>query len=213
MEGATEPEALEHRTYYKMGLFVYDNAKVVLILTLILCGSLASLMTLEPRYAEGYGEGDLESVHGWDAARIGFTTENESDSFSFHVLFHHPGASHEDESVQNAMMETVSPMVENEHVSVEYPWLTNEVNRSEFVSSVNPEWTRIKIEVNLDRDGSKALLKDNFDDLVLPDDAPEGMEKWVTDNLAIDVTFDLTLKEELIQAELISAPLTLIILL
>ena len=28
MEGATEPEALEHRTYYKMGLFVYDNAKV-----------------------------------------------------------------------------------------------------------------------------------------------------------------------------------------
>ena len=75
MEGATEPEALEHRTYYKMGLFVYDNAKVVLILTLILCGSLASLMTLEPRYAEGYGEGDLESVHGWDAARIGFTTE------------------------------------------------------------------------------------------------------------------------------------------
>ena len=53
MEGATEPEALEHRTYYKMGLFVYDNAKVVLILTLILCGSLASLMTLEPRYAEG----------------------------------------------------------------------------------------------------------------------------------------------------------------
>ena len=213
MEGATEPEALEHRSYFKMGLFVYDNAKVVLILTLILCGSLASLMTLEPRYAEGYGEGDLESVHGWDVMRIGFTSENESDSFSFHVLFHHPGASHEDELVQNAMMETVAPMTENEHVSVEYPWLTNEVNRSELVSSVNPEWTRIKIEVNLDRDGSKALLKKNFDDLALPDDAPEGMEKWVTDNLAIDVTFDLTLKEELIQAELISAPLTLIILL
>ena len=71
-------------------------------------------------------------------------------------LFHHPGASHEDELVQNAMMETVAPMTENEHVSVEYPWLTNEVNRSELVSSVNPEWTRIKIEVNLDRDGSKA---------------------------------------------------------
>ena len=48
MEGATEPEALQHRAYYKMGLFVYDNAKVVLIMTLILCGSLASLMTLEP---------------------------------------------------------------------------------------------------------------------------------------------------------------------
>ena len=213
MEGATEPEALQHRAYYKMGLFVYDNAKVVLLLTLILCGSLASLMTLEPRYAEGYGEGDLESVHGWDAARIGFTSENESDSFSFHVLFHHPGASHEDEAIQSAMMETVSPMAESEHVSIEYPWFTNEVNRTELVSSVNPEWTRVKIEVNLDRDGSKALLKEHFDDMVLPDDAPEGMDKWVTDNLAIDVTFDLTLKDELIQAELLAAPLTLIILL
>ena len=213
MEGATEPEALQHRAYYKMGLFVYDNAKVVLLLTLILCGSLASLMTLEPRYAEGYGEGDLESVHGWDAARIGFTSENESDSFSFHVLFHHPGASHEDEAIQSAMMETVSPMAESEHVSIEYPWFTNEVNRTELVSSVNPEWTRVKIEVNLDRDGSKALLKEHFDDLVLPDDSPEGMDKWVTDNLAIDVTFDLTLKDELIQAELLAAPLTLIILL
>ena len=213
MEGATEPEALQHRAYYKMGLFVYDNAKVVLVMTLILCGSLASLMTLEPRYAEGYGEGDLESVHGWDAARIGFTSENESDSFSFHVLFHHPGASHEDEAIQSAMIETVSPMAESEHVSIEYPWFTNEVNRTELISSVNPEWTRVKIEVNLDRDGSKALLKKHFDDLVLPNDAPEGMEKWVTDNLAIDVTFDLTLKDELIEAELLAAPLTLIILL
>ena len=213
MEGATEPEALQHRAYYKMGLFVYDNAKVVLIMTLILCGSLASLMTLEPRYAEGYGEGDLESVHGWDAARIGFTSENESDSFSFHVLFHHPGASHEDEAIQNAMIETVSPMAESEYVSIDYPWFTNEVNRTELVSSVNPEWTRIRIEVNLDRDGAKGLLKEHFDDIVLPDDAPEGMDKWVTDNLAIDVTFDLTLKDELIKAELLAAPLTLIILL
>ena len=213
MEGATAPEALQHRAYYKMGLFVYDNAKVVLVLTLILCGSLASLMTLEPRYAEGYGEGDLESVHGWDAARIGFTSENESDSFSFHVLFHHPGASHEDEAIQSAMMETVSPMAESEYVSIEYPWFTIEVNSTELVSSVNPDWTRGIIEVNLDRDGSKALLKEHFDDLVLPDDAPEGMDKWVTDNLAIDVTFDLTLKDELIQAELLAAPLTLIILL
>ena len=28
MEGATEPEALEHRSYFKMGLFVYDNARL-----------------------------------------------------------------------------------------------------------------------------------------------------------------------------------------
>ena len=57
------------------------------------------------------------------------------------------------------------------------------------------------------------MLKDTIDDLELPENAPEGMEKWVTGNLAIDVVFDLTLEEELIKAELISAPLTLLILL
>ena len=39
------------------------------------------------------------------------------------------------------------------------------------------------------------------------------MEKYLTDNLAIDITFDLVLKEELLRAELISAPLTILILL
>ena len=70
MEGATDPSVLQNRLYYKIGIFVHDNAKVVLILTMLLCAGLASLMTLEPKYVEGYGEGDLESVHGWDAITL-----------------------------------------------------------------------------------------------------------------------------------------------
>ena len=67
MEASSSPSSMQNRAYYKMGLLVYDNAKVVLVLTLLLCAGLGSLMTLEPKYAEGYGEGDLESVHGWEA--------------------------------------------------------------------------------------------------------------------------------------------------
>ena len=48
MEGTTDPSVLEHRLYYKIGSFVYDNAKVVLIATLLLGVGLAGLMTLEP---------------------------------------------------------------------------------------------------------------------------------------------------------------------
>ena len=204
---------MQERAYYKMGLLVYDNAKVVLVLTLLLCAGLGSLMTLEPKYAEGYGEGDLESVHGWEAVRIGFSSENESEKMAFYVLFHHPGADSSDEDVKAAMLSTVEVLTEREEVHLEYPWLTNEANQTKLISSVDPSWSRIRIEISLDRDNSKVLLKEVIDDLRLPDTAPDGMEKWVTDNLAIDVTFDLTLKEELVEAELISAPLTLLILL
>ena len=213
MEGPGSPSVMQNRAYYKMGLLVHDNAKVVLVLTLLLCAGLGSLMTLEPKYAEGYGEGDLESVHGWEAVRIGFSSENETEKMGFYVLFHHPGLDTNDESVKEAMLSTVQVLSERDEVSLEYPWLTNEANRSKLISSVDSEWSRIRVEVSLDRDNSKVLLKEVIDDVRLPEGAPEGMEKWVTDNLAIDVTFDLTLKEELVEAELISAPLTLIILL
>ena len=57
----------------------------------------------------------------------------------------------------------------------------------------------------MNREDSKILLKDIYEDIELPNNSPQGMEKYLTDNLAIDITFDLVLKEELLRAELISA--------
>jgi len=213
MESATDPSILEDRLYYKIGGFVYDNAKVVLIATLLLGVSLAGLISLEPRYIEGFGEGDLESVYGWDAIATGFSDENETSYEEFYILFHHPTGNTSDLEIRASMEETVKVFENNEHVSIDYPWFTNDANKSNLISTTDDSWSRIKLQVNLDRDQSKILLKDTIDDLELPENAPEGMEKWVTGNLAIDVVFDLTLEEELIKAELISAPLTLLILL
>ena len=213
MEGSTEPSVLEDRVYYKIGSFVYDNAKVVLIATLLLGVSLAGLMTLEPKYIEGFGEGDLESVYGWEAIATGFSDENESSYEVFYVLFHHPTGNSSDVEIKSAMEETVKVLQANEDVSIDYPWFTNEANKSNLISTIDESWSRIRLQVNLDREESKILLKETIDDLELPESAPDGMEKWVTGNLAIDVVFDLTLEEELIKAELISAPLTLLILL
>ena len=213
MEGSTEPSVLEDRVYYKIGGFVYDNAKVVLIATLFLGVSLAGLMTLEPKYIEGFGEGDLESVYGWEAIATGFSDENESSYEVFYVLFHHPTGNSSDVEIRAAMEETVKVLQANEDVSIDYPWFTNEANKSNLISTIDESWSRIRLQVNLDREESKILLKETIDDLELPESAPDGMEKWVTGNLAIDVVFDLTLEEELIKAELISAPLTLLILL
>ena len=213
MDGATEPEQLQDRTYYKIGEFVYDNAKVVLVVTMLACVGFASLMMLEPQYVEGFGEGDLESVHGWNAIGEGFSDGESGNVEIFYVLFHHPGFSVSDLNVQNAMRETVQPFAEHDSVDLNYPWNTNAENQSYLISEVDDSWSRIEVRVNLNRDEAKALLADEYEDILLPSDAPEGMQKWVTGNLAIDVTFDMTLKKELIEAELISGPITLIILL
>ena len=213
MDGETTPEQLQDRTYYKIGEFVYDNAKVVLVVTMLACVGFASLMFLEPQYVEGFGEGDLESVHGWNALGEGFSDGESGNVEIFYVLFHHPGLNVSNLDVQNAMILTVQSFAKHDGVDVNYPWNTNEENQSYLISEVDDSWSRIEVRVNLDRDDAKALLADEYDEILLPSDAPEGMQKWVTGNLAIDVTFDMTLKKELIEAELISGPITLIILL
>ena len=170
-------------------------------------------MFLEPQYVEGFGEGDLESVHGWNALGEGFSDGESGNVEIFYVLFHHPELNVSNLDVQNAMIQTVQSFAKHDGVDVNYPWNTNEENQSYLISEVDDSWSRVEVRVNLDRDDAKALLADEYDEILLPSDAPEGMQKWVTGNLAIDVTFGMTLKKELIEAELISGPITLIILL
>jgi|TARA_B110000495_G_scaffold202762_1_gene223860 RND superfamily putative drug exporter len=213
MEGATDPSVLKNRLYFKIGIFVYDNAKIVLVLTMLLCAALAGLMALEPKYVEGYGEGDLESVHGWNMINLGFSSDDEGVQESFYVLFYHPDKKSTDSDVKDAIEDTLYVLAESDSVVLHYPWFTNDANRSELISTVDSSWSRVKVDIVLDRENAKILLKDVIGDIVLPNSAPSGMEKWVTGNLAIDVAFDLTLEEELVKAEMISAPLTLIILL
>ena len=148
MEGATDPATLENRLYFKMGVFVYDNAKVVLMCSLLLCAGLGYMITLEPRYIEGYGEGDLESVDGWEAAGEGFSDPNETAFESFYVLFHHPGYAYNDEEVVNAIQSTIEVLSTNENIDIEVPWKTNEANRSVLVSSIDSAWSRVYVKVN-----------------------------------------------------------------
>ena len=151
------------------------------------------MISLEPRYIEGYGEGDLESVDGWSAAGEGFSDPNETAFESFHVLFHHPGHSYDDPEVVSAIQSTIEVLSTNDDIDLDVPWETNEANRSSLVSSVDPSWSRVYVKVNMNREDSKILLKEIYEDIVLPNSSPQGMEKYLTDNLAIDITFDLSL--------------------
>ena len=165
MESEADPSVFEERIYYKIGLFVHDYANVVLISSLLLCAGLGYMITLEPKYIEGYGEGDLESVDGWEAAGEGFSDPNETAFESFHVLFHHPGHSYNDSEVISAIQSTIEVLAINKDVDLDVPWETNEANRSSLVSEVDPSWSRVHVKVNMNREDAKVLLKDIYQEI------------------------------------------------
>ena len=182
MEGATEPELLQDRTYYKIGDFVYDNAKVVLVVTMLACVAFASLMTLEPKYMDAWADEDLESVDGWKAVAEGFADEESGNVEVFYVLFNHPGFNVSNIDVQNAMIETVKPFADRDDVDINYPWFTNDENRSYLISEVDETWSRIEIRVNQNREDSKALLTEEIENI--QEDSRDAQMKAYLDMLS-----------------------------
>ena len=62
--------------------------------------------------------------------------------------------------------------------------------------------------IKFDRKEAKELYAENYESIEIDSD----FESWRTGNVAIDVTFDTRIQDDLIKAELVSGPLTLIIL-
>ena len=80
----------------------------------------------------------------------------------------------------------------------------------EVISSarIMESFKKNRVTINLDRKEAKALYADNYESIIIDED----FESWRTGNIAIDVTFDKRIQDDLIKAELVSGPLTLIIL-
>lgn len=94
-------------------------------------------------------------------------------------------------------------------VSIEYSWDTTGDERTEFVfTGEDGFWAKNRVTINLDRTSAKSLYADNHETIDISND----FESWKTGQIAIDVTFDTRIQDDLITAELISGPLTLIIL-
>ena len=71
-------------------------------------------------------------------------------------------------------------------------------------------WALNIITINLQRSEAKELYADNWEEVLIEDD---DFETWRTGGVAIDVIFDKRIQDDLITAELVSGPLSLIILL
>ena len=94
-------------------------------------------------------------------------------------------------------------------VSIEYSWEVNDVDRDDVVvSDENGTYAINKVTFATDRKEAKSIINDLHDTVNLGGE----FEDWMTDGIAIDWTFDDRIKNDLIKAELVSGPLSILIL-
>ena len=207
MEGASDPKMLEGRAFYKLGEFTFDHKKKVLVIGILACFGMASLMTMGPNWAESWGEGDLESMNASKMYNDAFTLDEGSQSFIY--LVHHPTLDDTSSEWQNSVVEALAPFADLDNVSIEYSWDKTGDERNQFIhQDEDGFWALNIVTINLDRKEAKELYANNWGDVVIDED----FETWRTGGVAIDVIFDKRIQDDLITAELISGPLSLIIL-
>ena len=208
MESVTDPEMLKDRAFYKLGEFTYDNRKSVLIIGLLSCFLMSSLVAMGPNWAESWGEGDLESINAGDTLEDAFFGEEE-DVQGFTYLVHHDSLNDSSEEWRQEVIEALSTFSEMDDVEIEYSWEKTGDERDAFVYEDDDGfWAKNRVIISLDRKEAKSLYSDNYESIEIDSD----FESWRTGNIAIDVTFDTRIQDDLIKAELVSGPLTLIIL-
>ena len=208
MDWSTDPKMLEGRAFYKLGETVYDHHKKILIIGILSCLLLGSLISMGPNWAEAWGEGDLESVEAGDLRDSAFASDEEGVE-RFTLLINHPTLDDSSPEWQTAVTEALKGYAVMDDVTIEYSWDTSGDKREKFVhQDEDGFWAKNIVTIYLDRKEAKQLFSDNWDNIQVDSE----FNSWRTGGISIDVVFDTRIQEDLIKAELISGPLSLIIL-
>ena len=209
MEGATNPEVLKNRIFFRLGLFIHDHRKVMMAFGLVSCILMGGLMSIGADWAEGFGEDDVESVNAGRLISERFGTEDDDGGQTFRYLVYHPTLNDSSDAWQEAVMAALKPFADQPNVTIDYSWLAEDVDRDDvFVSSNDGNYAINTVNFATSRKAAKAIMTEHIDSIEIE----SGFEGWKTDGIAIDWTFDDRIKNDLIKAELVAIPLTLIIL-
>jgi RND superfamily putative drug exporter len=199
---------LEGRAFYKLGETVHDHHKKILIIGIFSCLLLGSLISMGPNWAEAWGEGDLESVEAGDLRDSAFASDEEGIE-RFTLLINHPTLDDSSPEWRAAVTEALKDYAVMDDVTIEYSWDTSGDKREKFVhQDEDGFWAKNIVTIYLDRKEAKQLFSDNWDNIQVDSE----FKSWRTGGISIDVVFDTRIQEDLIKAELISGPLSLIIL-
>ena len=209
MEGATDPAMLKDRAFYKLGLFIHDQKKAMMAFGLVSCILMTGLIGMGADWAEGFGEDDVESVNAGRLISDRFSSEDESSGPSFRYLVFHSELNDTSDAWQEAVRAALADFENHPDVSIEYSWDAEEVDREDVVASdENGQYALNKVVFNTNRKEAKSIMNDLHDSV----DLEGGFDGWMTDGIAVDWTFDDRIKNDLIKAELVSGPLSLLIL-
>ncbi len=208
MESVTDPDMLKDRIFFKLGEFTYDYRKSVLVIGMLSCILMSSLVLMGPNWAESWGEGDLESIEAGDLLEDAFFGEEE-DVQGFTYLVQHDSLNDSSQEWRDEVIAALEPFAELDDVEIQYSWDQTGDEREEFVKEEDDGfWAKNRVIINLDRKEAKALYAEHYESVEIDSD----FDSWRTGQIAIDVTFDTRIQDDLIKAELVSGPLTLIIL-
>lgn len=208
MESVTDPNLLKDRAFFRLGEFVFDNRKAVIAIGLLSCILLGSLMSMGPDWAESWGEGDLESVEAIDIKDSAFASEEDGVE-RFVLLVNHPTLTDESIEWQDEVKKALEDFIGMDDVDIEYSWNTTGDEREKFVHQDDDGfWAKNVVTITLERKEAKELYAENWEDIEMSDD----FNSWRTGDIAIDVIFDARIQDDLIKAEIVSGPLTIIIL-
>ena len=212
MEGATDPKMLEDRAFYKLGELIHDRKNLMMAFGLVSCVLMSSLITIGADWAEGFGEDDVESVEGFRMISDRFaSSDNDSGQF-FRYVVYHPTLNDTSASWQNAVMEALQAYSNHDDVTVVFSWTVEDVDREDVTATTEDGFYAInQVELQTNRKDAKAIHGELYDSIRLGGVSTE-FEGYATDGIAIDWTFDDRIKNDLIKAEVVAIPLTLIIL-
>ncbi|MBQ70031.1 MAG: hypothetical protein CMA65_00880 [Euryarchaeota archaeon] len=170
---------------------------------------MGSLIAIGPDWAEGFGEDDVESVNAGRLISERFASDSEESGPSFRYVVFHPSLNDTSSEWKEAVMDALSEIEQHPDATVEYSWDADEVDREDVViTNENGTYAINRVVFDADRKEAKSLLND-LEETVEIDRAFSG---WMTDGILIDWTFDDRIKKDLVKAEVVAIPLTLIIL-
>jgi RND superfamily putative drug exporter len=202
--------------FYRMGLFSHDRHKAIIVFSFIIFIALGSLISMGSDFNMNLTR-NTESSQAQEMVAEAFATNNsentgmeaeisESGGRNFVIIYAHKEWDAYDTRFAEAVNRSIADFSETENIeSIQTPW-TVDSNLTYWHYSDDGSHMRISVIFSPNVDAKNAY-RDIQDDIQC-----DILECWRTGTVAIDTTFDDRMVEDLINAEMLAAPITIILL-
>ena len=199
-------------TFYRMGLFSHDRRKTVIAISLLVFFGLGSLIATGSEFTDAFDGDEMESYQAHHMITEAFAS-NDSEGESglsggrgFTIIFAHEEWNASNSQFAESVNLTIAGISDSSTIEyIQTPWNVDS-NLTSWHYSDDGSHMRIHVEFSANVDAKQAY-RDIKDDI----DCGELL-CWRTGDVAIDTTFDDRMVEDLIKAEILAAPLTIILL-